>query len=169
MIGIDIYSWTKIFLLFEQSWSEILTDILENVQFFITTDVEIELLHFHPNYKDVWKSGALFPRLNNNFLNYLRLGFDEADCSLLEYSEFPEHTIITEDGPMLDLNVYSRNNIIQLADFISLLYRDDYITKKEYKILVEWLKENKNMTDKKYNRLRILNKSNEAISFKEPI
>ena len=153
MIGIDTYSWTKIFLLFNESWSDIFIELLENIQFFITNDVEVELLYFHSEYKHIWNSGAKFPRLNKSFLDYLRLGFDEADCSLLEYSEFPEHTIITEDGPMLDLNVYSRNNIIQLADFLSLLYRDSYLNKKEYLLLIKWLKKNKNMKDTKYTRL----------------
>lgn len=153
MIGIDTYSWTKIFLLFEDSWNEILTELLHNTQFFITKDVEIELEYFHHSYEDVWKSGAIFPRLNKNFSYYIKLGFDEADCSLLEYSELPEHTIITEDGPMLDLNVYNRNNIIQLADFFALFFRDEYLSKNEFKLLTKWLKDNKNIKDKKFKRL----------------
>lgn len=136
-------------MLFEDDWAELLHEFLLAIPFFITTDVEKELKHFHPNSESVWRSGAYFPRRGKTFDLYDRSVFDAADVSLLEYAESSEHMIITEDGPMLAENVTSRNNIMQLVDLFRRYYETEFFTSREYYNLIKWFRGNSNITKKK--------------------
>lgn len=153
MIGIDTFSWTKIFLLFKESWEDLLSELLSATLFFITHDVEKELLHFHREREPIWRSGAILPKLDRSYSAYVLEGFDEADASLLEYAELSEHIIVTEDAAMLAKNVTSRNNIIQLIDLLRKYYENDLLDPKEYHTLVKWFRERRNITKKKERRL----------------
>lgn len=154
MFGIDTFSWTKIFMLIEESWEEILIEWVKSINFFITKEVKVELIHFHGSKINLWNEGAMLPALNVSFQDYLKLGFDSADASLLEYSEKSEYKIITEDGPMLNLNVYKRNNIIQLIDLFRISYTHGFFSKREYFSLIIWFRKNRNITLKKERNLK---------------
>jgi hypothetical protein len=153
MIGIDTFSWSKLFLLRDEYQTEIIDLCLDSIRFFITHEVEEELIHFHNDKQKIWKSGALLPRLNRSFQNYIQQGFDLADASLLEYSELPDYLIVTEDYPMLSLNISNRNNIIQLGDFFLLMLKLEVIDLKNFRELLKWLRKNRNLTKKKFYRL----------------
>lgn len=153
MIGIDTFSWTKIFLLFDAEWADLLTELISETRFFITTDVEKELRHFHTENESIWRSGAILPRLNRSFSTYRLNGFDDADASLLEYAELPEYTIVTEDTPMLSENVVKRSNLIQLIDLFRKYYENNLLTSKEYRKLIHWFREKRNITKRKAEKL----------------
>jgi hypothetical protein len=153
MIGIDTFSWTKIFSLVDDSWKEIMYEWLNSIDFFITKEVEIELKHFHNTRDPIWERGAVLSNINVKFQYFEKLGFDRADISLLEYSEKPDYIICTEDRPMLLLNVYNKNNIIQLIDLFKMSYINGFFTKKEFIALVKWFREFKNITIKKANKI----------------
>ncbi len=149
MIGIDTCSWSKIILLINQGWKELIEECLENIQFFITRPVERELLYFYPDYTNLWGKGAILPKLNRNIEYYLNKGFDEADASLLEYAEMSQYQLITEDGGMLAENIVGESRIIQLSDFFQRLEELDLINRTEYYHLIRWMGKNQNITKRK--------------------
>lgn len=153
MLGIDTFTWTKIFWLMDEGWRDAFEELLAQMPFFITEDMIRELKHFHPTSEKKWSNGNILKRRNITFSDYIRMGFDEADASLLEYSELPEYTIITEDRPMLAQNVYKQNNIIQLVDLIKIYYDQGYFTKKEYRFIITWLRKKRNIGKKKEKQL----------------
>ena len=153
MIGIDTYSWTKIFVLIEESWEKILKEWLSAIDFFITREVEVELHHFHGDKEPIWEKGAILSTLKTKYDYFKSLGFDDADISLLEYSEKQDYIICTEDRPMLLLNVYSKNNIIQLVDLLRMSYIKGFFTKREFSALITWFRDQKNITIRKSQKL----------------
>lgn len=153
MIGIDTFSWTKLFRLMDAGWEDILLELLGRVQAFITPDVEKELQHFHLKKKNLWEKFPNLQRKNRTFDHYIQKNFDEADASLLEYSELEQYTIVTEDGPMLAQNTTNRDNIIQLGDFFRRYYEIGFFTAKELRQLIKWLRKSRNLTKRNEKRL----------------
>lgn len=153
MIGIDTFSWTKLFRLMDAGWEDILLELLGRVQAFITSDVEKELQHFHSTKKNIWEKISILQRKNRTFDLYIQQNFDEADASLLEYSELEQYTIVTEDGPMLAQNTTNRDNIIHLGDFFRRYYEIDFFTAKELRQLIKWLQKSRNLTKRNEKRL----------------
>ena len=152
MFGIDTMAWTKLFMLYDLDIGKPLTLLLSETQFFITKDVEKELYHYYPSKEKKWGSGAIFPRLSRSFQKYISKGFDEADASLLEYAEDPEHIIITEDGEMLAENVTKRNNIIHLIDMVKIYHEERLLSKREFREVLVWFRKKKNITKRKYEK-----------------
>lgn len=154
MIGIDTLSWGKLLLLSEQFDQTVIVMLLDHFHLFITEEVKTELIHFYKEENDwLWSNAVIMPKMERNYDRYVKQGFDEADATLLEYSEMPNYSIVTEDYPMLLLNVTGKNNIIQLVDFLSLCYTLDYIDTATYKQFVNWLRTNRNITKKKLKRI----------------
>lgn len=153
MIGIDTLSWSKLYLIREELKKLNIDELLDEIRFFITPDVREELEHFHSDKDRIWENGAILPQLNRSFQGYVKQGFDFADASLLEYSELKDYLIVTEDYPMLALNVSGKNNIIQLADLFTFFYLQNMITTSNYRDTINWLRRNRNITKKKFKRL----------------
>lgn len=153
MIGIDTYSWLKILRLRDAGWKEILTEILDEGNFFITYDVKNELNHYFPEEASYFQKVATLPRLNKKFDDYLTSGFDPADSSLLEYMEIKKYSIITEDYPLIDQGITQKGNIIQLADFFGSLATQGVLTHRELYHLVKFLRRMKNITKRKEKEL----------------
>lgn len=153
MIGIDTFSWSKLFALMDDSWEKIIKEWLSVLNFFITREVEIELHHFYSDKEPIWEIGSILSTLNTNYNHFKSLGFDDADISLLEYSEKPDYIICTEDRPMLLLNVYQKNNIIQMIDLLKMSYLSGFFTKKEFNNLNKWFRDQRNITKRKSQKL----------------
>jgi hypothetical protein len=47
--GVDTYSWSKLFLLLKTNWKELIEELIDNSNFFITPEIEKELIHFYPS------------------------------------------------------------------------------------------------------------------------
>ncbi|OLS19223.1 MAG: hypothetical protein HeimC3_46540 [Candidatus Heimdallarchaeota archaeon LC_3] len=159
MIGIDTFSWFKLIELFSLDWKNLIYEIISKNPIFITHDVKEELDYRFSDETDLFKFISVFPRLNISFQKYLDKGFDNADASLLEYAEIKDYFVITEDHSMLQEGITSRIDIIQLAEFFSVLLTRDIITKKEYYHLIKFLRKMKNITKKKEKGLLRLRSS----------
>lgn len=153
MIGIDTFSWFKIFNLFNSGWKIILTEIIENLPIFITHEVKKEFMYRFKDNMYILEKLTILPTLNNNFQYYLSKGFDPADASLLEYSHNKENLIVTEDHLMLEEGVTNRNNILHLGEFFGILFLNNHITRKELYHLIKTLRKIKNITIKKEKEL----------------
>lgn len=153
MIGIDTYSWHKLFKLRKEGWIDLIDEILEKSAIFITHEVKKELEYWFPGEKNIFKWFTILPIRNVQFSHFILKGFDPADASLLEYALLEGYQIITEDHPMLMEGVTLRQNIIQLADFFGILTKLGFITKKELYQLVKMLRKMKNITKKKESEL----------------
>lgn len=153
MIGIDTYVWNKIIRLQNTEWKELVTNILQEGDFFVTHEVKEEFLHFHPNHSHLLRFVTIVPTLNDRLQYYIELGFDSADASLLEYSELKGYQIMTEDHPMLSLGVFSRKDIFQMSDFFGFLYESGFIASKELYKLTKLLRKWRNITRKKCHYL----------------
>lgn len=151
MIGVDTLAWQKIILLRQKKeWNSLIDEILEKMNFFITTEGKNEFEYRFPNDLDIVNQINVLPVLNDRYSNYMKLGFDPADASLLEYTDIRKYRIITEDRPMIAEGSTSRKNIIFLIDFFRELaegYR--FITSKELYKLVKLFRKWKNITKKK--------------------
>jgi len=158
MIGIDTFSWYKILQLREEGWEEILSEILEESNFFITYDVKEELNYRFPEELTIFHKVATLPRLNKSFNDYLEKGFDPADASLLEYMEIKEYTIVTEDHPFISEGITQKRNVIQLADLFGILTIQGVLTHRELYHLVKFLRRIKNITKEKEKELLQLNR-----------
>lgn len=156
--GVDTYSWTKLFLLVETNWKELIVELVSNINLFITPEVRKELVHFHSQYENIWGTISVFKKREKSIDEFDSSIFDEADISLLESLSEQDVVIITEDRPMLATNVTRKNNIISLVDFFALLYRRNTITHQELYNLAKWLEKKKNITKKKKKMInQILN------------
>lgn len=153
MIGIDTLSLGKIFYLLSTPWKSLFEEVITKFDLFITAEVEKELLHRYKNFSSYFRQFKIFPIRNINLQYYLARKFDVADASLLEYSELPDHIIITEDNEMLLEGISEKNNIIQLVDFLFKLYSENFITRREMYHLIKYLRKNENITKRKSKKL----------------
>ncbi|MHA1168207.1 MAG: hypothetical protein ACTSP4_06495 [Candidatus Hodarchaeales archaeon] len=158
MIGIDTFSCYKILRLQKEGWFDILSEILENEDFFITYDVRKELEYRFPSEMACFEKFIVLPRLNKKYDEYLARGFDPADASLLEYMEVKGLTLVTEDHPMLNEGITLKKNVIQLADFFGLIAIQGFISYNELYHLVKYLRKLKNITKRKEKELLNLSK-----------
>lgn len=154
--GVDTYSWSKLILLRQTKWKYIIEEILGFQSLFITLPVLEELKHFFHQHEEEWSRVQILETKQTSVTFYNPETFDEADISLLRYAEEEDFTIITEDRPMLLLNIHTRNNIISLADFFALLYKIEYLTRKEFYQLLKWFEAKKNITKQKTKKLKEL-------------
>ncbi len=153
MIGIDTFSWSKLLYFRDTGEKDLIIEILKHGNFFITYEVQEELLHRYPNEEDFFRYAAVLPSLGTAYHHYSSLGFDEADISLLEYGEKKDFQIITEDHKMLEEAVTDRNNLIQLGDYFGALYQKGYLTSKELYQFARKLRQMKNITKRKEKEL----------------
>ncbi len=153
MIGIDTFSWYKLLRLCDTGWKDVITEILEAGNFFITYDVRDELEYRFSEEKHYFQKVATLPRLNKSFNDYISRGYDTADASLLEYVEIKGYAVITEDQPMLNEGITKKLDLIQLADFFGSLMLQGVITRRELYHLVKFLRKIKNITKRKAEEL----------------
>ncbi len=153
MIGIDTYQWHKLFILRKEGWEDLINEILEKSDIFITHEIRKELEYRFPSEINVFEWLKILPIRNIKFSQFISKGFDLADASLLEYALIDGYKIITEDHPMLMEGVTLKQNILQLADFFGILMKLGFITKKELYHLIKILRKMKNITKKKESEL----------------
>ncbi len=150
MIGIDTFSWGKLIKLRNEKWKDIVDEMIEETQFFITNSVKKEFEFRFPTELELLLKVAILPDIKHEkYRKWIIKGFDEADATLLEYSDLKEYRLITEDIPMLNEGITNKKNIIHLIDFFKELYYIDFITKTEFYQLIKTFREWKNITLKK--------------------
>ena len=137
----------------EKGWRQLFTELLEAIPWFITDEIVEELHHFHPKSIETWGNGPVLKRLDKKFSDYVADGFDKADASLLEYGDQEGYVVVTEDPRMLAQNVFERSNIIQLCDLLKEYHSREFLSAKEYKEIIVWLRKNRNLTERKIRRL----------------
>ncbi|MHA1974762.1 MAG: hypothetical protein ACTSW1_17325 [Candidatus Hodarchaeales archaeon] len=137
MYGVDTFSWTYILRLRDNGFRDLIERIMKKREFMITHEVYRELKHRFPEEVDFFRNVTILPVLHISLSNYCKQGFDLADASLLEYSEYKGYIIISEDQPMLTENIIEgRIRIIHLADYLSLKMLEGDISSNElYKII----------------------------------
>ena len=81
--------------------------------------------------------------------DYIGLGFDLADATMLEYSEKEGYVIITEDDKMLAEGITEKNNIIQVIDFFTGLYESKFLERKELYHITKYFQKIRNISEKK--------------------
>jgi len=138
-----------------EGWKDLIDEILEKSNIFITHEVKKELEYRFPEEKEIIDLLTILPARNVDFKSLLSKGFDPADASLLEYMLIDGYRIITEDHPMLMEGVTSKRNILQLADFFGILMKLGFISRRELYHLVKRMRKMKNITKKK--ELELLN------------
>ncbi len=156
MIGIDTFSWSKLLLLRDEGWEDLIHEILRKGTFFITHEVRKELEYRFPYEKKIFEYVTILPTLDIEFQNYLIRGYDSADASLLEYASKKGYRIITEDVLMLMDCVVEKQNVIQLADFFGTLLKQGFISSRELYQLIKKLRKMKNITKRKEKELMSL-------------
>lgn len=151
MIGIDTFSWGKIIRLHKmKSWTNLIDEAMQSVDWFVTVEGKKEFEHFHSEHITFLEYGTILPVLDERYNHYISKGFDPNDASLLEYVDVLNYRIITEDRPMLLEGVTSKRNIICLIDFFSeLAYAHKFLTKKEMYHLTKLFRSWKNISKEK--------------------
>jgi len=149
MIGIDTYSWYKLIHLYQDGWQNLITRILSTGNLFITHEVKKELVFRFSENSHLFDMVTLLPAIQFDYRLYEKLGFDQADASLLEYSKREGHIIITEDQLMIAEATSLKENIIQLVNYFGRLFRSGSISSKELYHIVRRLREMRNITEKK--------------------
>ncbi len=155
MIGIDTYSWGKLIRLRrDKNWESIISEIIINIEWFITIEGKKEFEHFFPQELDILDHGIILPFLNIKLNEFVEKGFDLNDASLLEYNIERNYRIITEDRPMLTEGIISKRNIIFLIDFFLELTIDyNYLSKRELYHLIKIFRKMGNINIKKANEV----------------
>jgi len=154
MFGIDTLSWFYLLILRDNSFSELITRIIERKEFIITHDVHKELLHRFPDEEVFFRNVTILPRLNKHFIKFTKQGFDEADASLLEYGEFSGYTIITEDHPMILENTLNGTlKVLHLADYFGLLLLEGEITPNELYQVIRFFRKWRIISKQKAKRI----------------
>jgi len=149
MIGFDTISLGKIFDLLKTQWKTLLDELLGVLDIFITIEVRKELLHKYEDQLAFIESIKILPIRNISFQEYSTRGFDDADASLLEYSELDDIVIITEDNEMLLEGISEKNNIIQLIDLFLELFTKNLINSKEMYHLIKYFRKKRSITARK--------------------
>lgn len=160
MIGIDTYSWGKlIHLKNEREWSKSITEIIEDIDWFITIEGKKEFEHFFPAELNLLDYCTILPLLNVKLDEFITKGFDRNDASLLEYNLIQNYRIITEDRPMLLEGVTGKNDIIMLIDFfLELTGKENYFSTKELYHLIHILSKWRNIDKDKAAAIEKLRK-----------
>ena len=153
MIGIDTYSWYKLLLLLNEGWKDLIEEVLQSGQFFVTNEVKKEVEFRFKDQSHILRLVTILPLIDIDYDSYSKKGFDEADASLLEYNQRNGYLILTEDQAMIAEGVTENKTIIQLADFFGLLMRDGYVEAKEFYHIVKRLRKMRNITKKKEKEL----------------
>ena len=154
-LGIDTCTWLKI-THFGSDPVDVFRLVTEGFQIFTTEDVLRECLFHLPEKEEFFKDLELFKRLDNKFEYYRKLGFDEADASLLEYSDTeandnPDHAyvIITEDPQMLLQNTFGSLKVIRLIDWLVQLGRQTLLEERSLARIAKRLYDTRNITKRK--------------------
>lgn len=160
MIGIDTFSWGKLIRLKnDNGWNKVITELIPEIDWFITVEGRKEFEHFFPTELGLLDHCTVLPILNEILDEFLDKGFDKNDASLLEYNTLRKYRIITEDRPMLLEGVTGKQDIIMLVDFFSeLTGKDNYFTSRELYHLVQLFKKWRNIDEKKENAIETLRK-----------
>ena len=154
MIGIDTFSIQKLLQLRHSGWDSVIDNLLDQGLFFITSEGEKEFRYWFKNDLFILEKFHKFPILNEKLNEYIKIGFDINDASLLEYSDIMNYRIISEDRPMVARAVSAKNYIIFLIDFFYEIYiRDDFFSQREFYHLVKLFRNWRNIKEKKAKKL----------------
>ena len=160
MIGVDTYTWKKLLLLYHSEWGSLIDNIIDQINFFVTSEGKIEFEYRFPEEIIILNRIAILPVLKGEIYRYyIEKGFDKTDASLLEYSEVRGYRIITEDHLMLSEAITKNQNIIQLIDFFrELCLVDAYFLRKEIYQIAKLFRKWKNITKKKEKQILMMGK-----------
>lgn len=153
MFGIDTFAWFKLIYLKNNGWEELIKEILDVGAFFITHDVKKEFEHFFPDELDLLNRVDIYKVTDEEKKKFSNEKFDEAEVSLLVFTDKKDYVIITEDHPMLDEGISSKKNIIQLVDYFRILNRGNFLSNREFYHLVKKLRAMKNITQDKEKKM----------------
>jgi len=77
-------------------------------------------------------------------------GFDEADASIFGLPQFNEMVIITEDRPLLKYSKIFGLNFVHFADFLTILAKNNFISKNNLYRLIKNLYNLRNIGKKRF-------------------
>lgn len=151
---VDTFSWSKLFRLRESGWEILLETILKETTIMITHEVKKEIEYRAPSHKDILEKVTILPKIDIDYPHYERMGFDPADASLFEYQAHKNLLIISEDHPMLALGSVNKTDIIQLADFFSILNSVGILSNNDLHKLLVILRDMKNISKRKFKYIK---------------
>lgn len=151
MIAFDTFSWSKVFELEKELGTKL---NFKKLPIFLTYELKGELDYFYSDMSDFFKQFPILPTLKTNFSLLKKMGFDEADISLLEYAESKNAIIVTEDHEMLSYGFLKGLSLLQLSDFTIILMREKILDKKEAIKVIKRLRAWKNITKRKFKRIK---------------
>ncbi len=152
MIILDTCSWLKIQLIHTQLKID-LRSILQECAILLTHPLNKEINYYLKDYIDT-TFFQIYPIKSDKLEELSDLEFDEADLSIIILAQEMDILVITEDGSLLMFLINLGKKAIQISEFFLTLLNLNRINKRVCYNLLKFLRERKNITAKRYKKLK---------------
>ncbi len=153
MLAVDTCSWFKIKLIEKELGEDLIAFFKKSgLNLFFTYPLHEELAHFFPGLKTFIKNYPLLPQ-GAKFKEFLSLGFDEADSSLLEYAAIQDAIVVSEDPEMRTFAKIRKFKVIPLAQLVFLFFKWKKISPERSNRIINFLREKKNIGKREHEKL----------------